>query len=824
MSSRTVNIEKLRGRENYDTWKRAAQSYLTINGYWSCTKSNTTSASEDAVKEKHEKALAEIYLMIEPQIYPYIDGSDQVKDAWEALANAFADTGTCRKVFILQQWASLKLNDCASMEEYVNSMTNLWAKVKSVGFSINEDVAASLLLAGLPEQYQPMIFGIENSKDKLTMDYIKNLLLQGAIVNNEQKASALFTKGKKSFNQQKKVKCYNCGGPHFARKCHKKKRNFNKQNEHGEANMCNTDTVLFSAFCADESKKVWVIDSGATAHMSRNGDHMINTREPIKKNIVVANSQQISVQSVGDINQTVETNDGMNEILIKNVQYVPDLCANLLSVSQMVKNDNVVVFSKNGCTIYNKNKKVIATGTLENDLFKLNTVSSNSAFSATNENNLKLWHRRLGHIAVSNMNFMKNVVDINTNIELNCVTCAEGKITRQPFKHTGTRASDFLELVHSDVCGPISVQSLGGAKYFVTFIDDFSRKINIQVIKNKSMVFNCFMNFKTYAEKHTGKQIKVFRTDNGTEYCNLNFANFLKKHGIVHQTSCPYTPQQNGLSERYNRTIAERARCMLFDTGVSRSFWAEAVVSAVRVINSTRNSATGNIPDEVWFNKPIDFSLFKVFGCKAMVMIPAEKRKKFDKKAIECIFVGYSDVQKGYRFYNKNTKKITVSRDAVFFENEGNEKPSENDLKFFESTTTFSNPDRVGNSSSNSLNDTINTSANSSNDSMNDTAINGSDISSDDSINATAINTSTNSSDDSVNQTALDDLDDTTVSQIDDRVSDPDFHTRATVTSDQRPATRSLAQRLNPFANFQSSFAFCVVSEALSGPKKMIGK
>lgn len=127
------------------------------------------------------------------------------------------------------------------------------------------------------------------------------------------------------------------------------------------------------------------------------------------------------------------------------------------------------------------------------------------------------------------------------NAVLNCVTCAEGKQSRSPFKSHGSRATEILQIVHSDVCGPMSVNSLGGARYYLTFIDDFSRKILIYVLKNKSQVFDCFVKFKNLVENQLDKKIEVLRTDNGTEYCNNNFAKLCERSGILHQKSCVST-------------------------------------------------------------------------------------------------------------------------------------------------------------------------------------------------------------------------------------------------------------------------------------------
>lgn len=190
-------------------------------------------------------------------------------------------------------------------------------------------------------------------------------------------------------------------------------------------------------------------------------------------------------------------------------------------------------------------------------------------------------------MAVTNMHFMKNA----SNLKLNCEVCAEGKHSRSSFPVNGSRASELLEVIHSDVCGPMSTVSLGGNKYYVSFIDDYSRMTKVYMIKNKSQVFDCFVKYKNLVENQLNRKIKKIRSDNGGEYCNAKFQRLCDESGIIHQKSCPHTPQQNGLAERYNRTIIERARCMLFDSKLSRVFWAEAVLTAVVIMNSTLNSA-----------------------------------------------------------------------------------------------------------------------------------------------------------------------------------------------------------------------------------------
>lgn len=276
--------------------------------------------------------------------------------------------------------------------------------------------------------------------------------------------------------------------------------------------------------------------------------------------------------------------------------YMCDIVANLLSVGEIVKNDNVIIFSKNGCKVYDSSRKVIATGSLVNNMFKLDKVQSsnfvvengfacvNTATHTKSMTDAILLHRRLGHASFSNKIFLKafgqKVKD------LKCVTCIKGKQTKLPFPSGNNRTTRILELVHSDVCGPMSVNSIGGKRYFVTFIDDFSRKCFVYVIAQKNQVLKCFKDFKLLVEGQCELKIKTLRSDNGGEYINDNFDKFLLDNGIIHQKSTAYSPQQNGLAERMNRTLIEKVRCMLIDATLTLGFWAEAVQTAAFIINN----------------------------------------------------------------------------------------------------------------------------------------------------------------------------------------------------------------------------------------------
>lgn len=318
-------------------------------------------------------------------------------------------------------------------------------------------------------------------------------------------------------------------------------------------------------------------------------------------------------------------------IMVDNVLYVPELATNLLSVSQIIMNGCQVQFDKEGCRIFNKLNKQVAAAKLTNNMYRLNTHSGLACMSATNNNDGYLWHQRMAHLNFDDLDKLSEStgVKIENKDKVLCISCLEGKQYRNPFPSKGSRAKGLLELIHSDVCGPMEVQSLGGAYYFVTFIDDFSRKVFVCPIKHRSDVFNKFKEFKTMVERQLNLTIKCLRIDNGREYLSNEFTSLLTKCGIIHQSSTPYTPQQNGLAERMNRTLLERARCMLLNAKLQKQYWAEAVSCAAYITNRCPTRALSFLtPEEIWTGKKPNISHLKIFGCEAMVHKPKEKVKK----------------------------------------------------------------------------------------------------------------------------------------------------------------------------------------------------
>lgn len=421
------------------------------------------------------------------------------------------------------------------------------------------------------------------------------------------------------------------------------------------------------------------VDSGCTDHLVNDKcffSNYIELKEPIS--IAVAkNHSFIKAIGVGNINCYSKVNNERIPCNIKNVFYVPDLRKNLLSVKRLELANMKVEFQDGFVKLYQGDNNLIAVGVRTNlyeIMFEIPKVECSLVEDDNNKEFLK-WHKRYGHIGFSGLKNLvqNNLVDgMNKNLKPGnslefCESCVNGKMKRLPFS-TRAKSSRVLEIVHSDVCGPIEPSTFDNKKYFVTFIDDFSHFTKVYLIEQKSEVFECFKDYYFKVTSMFNVQIHKLRCDNGREYDNHNFHVFCNRHGIVLDFTVPYTPQQNGKAERMNRSLVERARSMIHDAGLTKEFWGEAIRTAAYVMNRGPVEAGKSwlIPAEIWLKKRQNVSNLKPFGCTAYSHIPKELRSKFDMKANKCIMIGYAP--SGYRLWNIDKKKVIVARDVTFHE------------------------------------------------------------------------------------------------------------------------------------------------------------
>ena len=188
-----------------------------------------------------------------------------------------------------------------------------------------------------------------------------------------------------------------------------------------------------------------------------------------------------------------------------------------------------------------------------------------------------------------------------------CETCIKAKATAKVSRQSPERSTEYLEKVYSDICGPISPESWTKKRYLATFIDDSTRYADIALLRSKDQVFEEYKAWQTREERQTGLRVKRLHTDNAREYKSQDFQDHHRSQGVISTYTAPYTPAQNGVGERINRTIIEKVRSMLIGAKLPKVYWGEAVLAAIYLYNRTPNSSigfktpyeakTGKIPD-----------------------------------------------------------------------------------------------------------------------------------------------------------------------------------------------------------------------------------
>ena len=348
----------------------------------------------------------------------------------------------------------------------------------------------------------------------------------------------------------------------------------------------------------------WYCDSGATNHITANKQYFMSyTKFALPEQILLGKrGTSMLAHGHGTVKIQMYVDNAWKNAELQNVYYVPEASVHLFSVKAAARKGFCTILDDKSVKLEDKDTgKIMMTGRISHGLYVLNMLVVKPAQPVqvnlvTSSDTLQVYHERFGH---QNKQHVKSVlnqmnIDVNGCKENFCDGCALGKMHRLPFnKNRVNRPTVTGEQIHADVNGPISMKSLGGARYYVCFKDDFSKFRRVFFLKQKcevSTVLEAFLN----EAKTNGHVVKSFRCDGGKEFDNKKVSELLADRGIEHCITPPYTPQQNGVAERENRTIVECARSMLNPSKLSKELWAEACNTAVYILNRIGKSSIEN--------------------------------------------------------------------------------------------------------------------------------------------------------------------------------------------------------------------------------------
>ncbi|GBM45648.1 Retrovirus-related Pol polyprotein from transposon TNT 1-94 [Araneus ventricosus] len=729
MATFNVQIEKL-DANNYSNWAADIKYLLLDKDCWSIVTGTEEIPVLDPdkgithrdLKEyrlRASTAISTIYLNISPEFRKIIEGTENARVAWDSLKKFFEPDNRSRHMQLFSEFLACKILPGENISLFAAKLLRLQEKLKGINHPIHEDYMCFQLLRYLPSRYDSIVQSILRwSDDKFKFNEIQlelvaeeSRLQVRASDNNEEHIEA-----HSIASSRKSLVCFHCKrSGHFRNKCPELQKKVpsvssgfdripstsqdcgrslpdtspnpcsNNQRRRRRTKIQNANpssrgnmSYLIQACTSEVSKAsdTWVFDTAASHHFCKDKS-IFNEYVPIsdEKMTVAVEGVTIPIEGKGIVNLRF----GHRILKFGEVMHFFKLNRNLISGPRLDKK-GVVFEGGKGELRVKENGQLLFKAFLRDGLYVVNPNILNRkqvCFSANSVQKLdaRLWHSRLAHIGshtiqntVKNKGVrgLKGYVDSN----LNCEVCKLYKHRRTSFKATNfVRSKAPNDLIFMDTWGPIKVTGRNGERYYLSIIDDFSKKTSVYPLREKSEVFRVFKNHVSRAERFIGRKVKCIRTDNGSEFTNDNFKTFCADNGIKHEFTNIYTPDQNGVAERYNQTALDCSRCMLADSGLDNKFWPDAILCFTYVWNRICHKNQVKTPFELFGGYKPSVRHLKAFGATAYVGLPRQLRSsKLGPKAKKGILIGYAFRTKGYRIWFPDTDKVIETINVSFCE------------------------------------------------------------------------------------------------------------------------------------------------------------
>ncbi|KAH9648352.1 hypothetical protein KPL70_025549 [Citrus sinensis] len=625
MVSTKIDLEKFTGKNDFNMWKVKIEALLITHGLRDALepvtkkegKEESFSKTPEMAAEIDKKVRSTIILSLGDSVIREVAKEKTVTDLWAKLEKIYMTKSLANRLYIKRRMFTLKMAEGSSLDDHIDEFNQVCDTLETIDEGLDDEGKALLLVSSLPQSYSNLVDALMYGRSTLSLNEVKAVLNTRGLKEksrNMMHAEGLSIKGKFNKNNGKKKK-----------QKQDKSKSQNKKYFH-----CNKEGH-FKRDC-QELKSTSKERNGDAATMEEEGHESAGVcvaTEDLQRDggkVMMGNNAICKVIGMGNV--SLRLHDGTTWEL-REVRYVPDLKRNLISL---------------GIT-----DVIVSTG----------GVST------------RLWHLRLGHMSVKGLKELEKqgVLGKDKIDELDfCEDCVFGKSTRHSFKHSTSKSIGIRDYIHSDLWGPAQTSSLGGNIYFLSIIDDHSRRVWVYVLKHKDQVFNKFKEWKTLVENQTGKKVKKLRIDNGLEFCNQQFSSYCANEGIARHKTVRLTPQHNGLAERINRTLMDKVRCMLVQAKLPKGLWAKTLLTTNYLVSLSPSAALDfKTPFEIWHGKPASYVNLKVFGCPTYAHV---NQGKLAPRALKGQFLGYPDGVKGYKLWCTDLEppRCIISRDVAFNE------------------------------------------------------------------------------------------------------------------------------------------------------------
>ena len=712
---------------NYLSWKTQIESILIgydlhkfIDGSFPSPPATTTINNVVSPNPAYQTWLRQDKLLfgalvgtISTNLVPLITQSPTSHDAWKTLANTYARPSRGHIKQLKENLKSISKGS-QSVTDYMQAIKTKADELATLGKPLDHEDLIEKVLDGLEDTYQSVIDAVNSRDTPITFDELheklihKELSLRNISPSPALPASAHLTNTRSNPRHTTHRPSWPATNPSphpapnpYHRSAPKPNRPFL-----GKCQWCRTQGHVVSqcplfrqqfphatppprpntsspirspspsptqALLAttSSSPEPWLFDSGATHHVTTDLQNLaIHSPYDGPDEIMIGDGSGVPITHTGSTSLTTPS----HSFTLSNVLCVPTMKRNLISISQFCKSNNVSVeFLPNSFHV-----KDIQTGSLllqgqpKNGVYEWPTSSSSSPiliFSSI-KTTLPSWHHRLGHPSLQTFKHMVSSLSLDVSrpskFDFHCNSCSCNKSHKLPFSVSTLVTSSPLEIVFTDVWTS-PVYSIDNFKYYVIFVDHFTKYIWLYPLQRKSDTREVFIHFKALVENFFNCQIKTLYSDNGGEYQALS--SFFTINGISHLTSPPHTPEHNGYSERRHRHIVETALSLLAHASMPLSYWSFAVKTAVYLINRLPTPTLNNAsPFLKLFNTVPNYSKLRSFGCLCYPWLRPYNTHKLQPRSTPCLFVGYSSTQSAYLCLDTSTQRLYASRHVRFVE------------------------------------------------------------------------------------------------------------------------------------------------------------
>lgn len=726
MDTGKVTITKLDG-SNYLIWATQIEALLQARGIWEHVDGTAVIPARTAdtfaqVMKSRNMARAAIICSIEAEYVPMVAADRDPQVIWDKLADMHKSKCTASIHTLRSRLLNLRMEQGTSIRAFVNEICTIERQLSFAGKIVEEDDKKYALLNGLRKEYHVKKTILQENYDTSFEKMVSSL----EMTENELESSGIANKGSSSSgssfmtesrNNASSMKCWIC-----ERKGHKmtdcfynptsskfkssmrpskkiqenlRRKNLTRRHDGNVRDECD---FVFMAERSHEIADKWFLDSCCSRHLTNSRDGMIDYKALRNSEQMRCASDKGSVQVVGVGNVKVEqiVNGKKKVTMLKDVGYAPNCRTNLVSLTKAQRIGVDIMYKGGGSKMIATYKgEAVMHGDSENtgisELVGMKRASIGRAdvafFNAGENDAMKMAHRRTCHTAVGTLRRMQETNAVHgldalkstKKVDNICEACVDGKAASHPHPRKEKSTTKVLELMHTDICGPIDPPSMHGDRYVQLMVDDYSGAIFMSTMPTREGAGSATKNMVLHAQKLTGSKVITVRPDGAKELKLGTSRKFLDENGTVIDDIPPYSPQSNGRAERPNRTLFEKARTILSELNMMCRFdgykklWPEALRCVVYVYNRTLTKSThpnerNKTPFELMTGNKPDVSNLRIFGTRVKVLKPRKYwRSKVDAKVWDGIHVGYAPGD-AYRCYIPELGRVFVSKDVTFIE------------------------------------------------------------------------------------------------------------------------------------------------------------